>query len=157
MTQGNLPFIPVPGRSGMPTAPMPNNDLPVLPDVPDVPEGEDESTPETSTTSKVTTRLVSYQSDEEAVEAVEGVVPVEASDEPVDLSILYRPLDEVKDQIRNDLAMQKAMDVVPLIQAEMTKYSTVYHEHLGNGKQPPPMPDLTGFVAEQGVKLVTVP
>jgi len=156
---------------------MPSDDLPALPSLPDLPEsetesGEGESIPETSTTSKVMTRFVSYQSDEEAVEAVEsvvaveasdepveaveGLVAVEASDEPVDLSILYRPLDEVKDQIRRDLAMQKAMDVLPLIQAEMKKYAVVYQDHIGHDKQPPPVPDLAGFVAELGLELVSV-
>ena len=162
MTPSSMPLFPTPGRTDMPAAPMPSDDLPVLPGLPNLPEsegesGEDESVSETSVTSKVATRLVSYQSDEETVATDEGVVAAEASDEPVDLSVLYRPLDEVKDQIRRDLAMQKAVDAFPLIQAEMKKYATVYQDHIGRDKQPPPMPDLTGFVADKGLELVTMP
>jgi hypothetical protein len=172
MTPGSVPF-PTPGRSSMPTAPMPNDGLPSLPELPED-EGEstpDESAPDTSSTSRTMTRLVSYQAEEEAETATVAEETVEptveptlavldgeaATDEPVDLSILYKPFDEVKEQIRKDLAMGKAMEAFPVIQEEMKKYATVYHEHIDASKQPPPMPDLTGFVAERGLELVTVP
>jgi hypothetical protein len=77
--------------------------------------------------------------------------------EPVDLSVLYKPFDEVKDQIREELAMDKAMAGLPGIQEKMREYAAVYHAHFEQNKPIPPMPDLTGFVAEQGLKLVTVP
>jgi hypothetical protein len=154
MTPGSVPF-PTPGRSSMPTAPMPNDGLPSLPDVPDE-ENEsipDESAPNTSSTSRTMLRFVSYQAEEEAESATNETAP----DEPVDLSVLYKPFDEVKDQIRKELAMNKATEAFPVIQAEMKKYATVYHEHIDTSKLPPPMPDLTGFVAELGLELVTVP
>jgi hypothetical protein len=78
-------------------------------------------------------------------------------DEPVDLSVLYRPFDEVKDDIRERLAVNKAADRLPIIQAKVREYATVYHQHIEADKQPPAMPDLTGLAAEQGLKLVSVP
>ena len=157
-------------RSGMPSAPLPDGGLPSLPELPEIPDVEDESAPqpqETSETSKVTprvtTRLVSYQADEENEDIVTAEIQADESasvapdDTPVDLSILYKPFDEVKDQIRKNLAIVKATEGFPVILKEMQKYSTVYHGHFEQGKVPPPMPDLTNLAAEQGLKLVTVP
>jgi ribonuclease E len=78
-------------------------------------------------------------------------------EEPVDLSILYRPLDEVKEQIRLTLATEKVMKSLPLIEEKMRDYFQVYYTHLDQEKEAPPMPDLTAFVAEQGLVLKTVP
>ena len=167
MMPGSLPF-PTPGRSLFPDAPMPADEMPRLPEIEGIPEGKEESTQEeTSDSAKVTVRLVSYQSDEEAeaggtaIPVQEDEIPVvegaDASDEPVDLSVLYLPFDEVKDQIRGDLAIEKAIQALPLIQEKMEEYAAVYHEHFEQGKQPPPMPDLTGFVDALGLELVTVP
>ncbi|MDR2440834.1 MAG: hypothetical protein LBE12_15845 [Planctomycetaceae bacterium] len=79
------------------------------------------------------------------------------TEEPVDLSILYRPLDEVKDQIRLTLATEKVMKAIPLIEEKMRDYFQVYYTHIDQEKTAPAMPDLTGFAAEQGLVLQTVP
>ena len=120
----------------------------------------------------VATRLVSYRmEDEETVadpqpeasaDTGEPAPPAlddtaDEADEPLDLSILYRPFDEVKDQIRRELALDKAIDALPIIQEKMREYADIYHQHFEQGKQPPPMPDLTGVVAEKGLELVSVP
>ena len=76
-------------------------------------------------------------------------------DEPIDLS--YRPFDEVKDQIRETLAREKATAGLPIILEKMKEYAAIYNEHLEQGKQIPPMPDLTDVVAAQGLELKTVP
>ncbi|MDR2757007.1 MAG: hypothetical protein LBC20_15025, partial [Planctomycetaceae bacterium] len=78
-------------------------------------------------------------------------------EEPVDLSILYKPLDEVKEQIRLTLATEKVMKSIPLIEEKMRDYFQVYYTHIDQEKTAPPMPDLTGFVEEQGLVLKTVP
>ncbi|MDR3198663.1 MAG: hypothetical protein LBU34_12420 [Planctomycetaceae bacterium] len=78
-------------------------------------------------------------------------------EEPVDLSILYRPLDEVKEQIRLTLATEKVLKSIPLIEEKMRDYFQVYYTHLDQEKAAPPMPDLTAFVEEQGLVLKTVP
>lgn len=78
-------------------------------------------------------------------------------EKPVDLSILYRPLDEVKEQIRLTLATEKIMKSLPLIEEKMRDYFQVYYTHLDQEKEAPPMPDLTAFVEEQGLVLKTVP
>ena len=161
---GGMPF-PTPGRSVLPTAPgVPQQEEPATEPAPTQEESVPESTPETSQTSRVVTRFVSYQADEEVIEpATENLtVPApdesnEASDEPVDLSILYRPFDEVKDQIRDELAMKKALEALPSIQNKMTEYAAVYHEHFEQGKPAPPMPDLESSAAEHGLVLVDVP
>ncbi|MDR0704398.1 MAG: hypothetical protein LBF88_05350 [Planctomycetaceae bacterium] len=79
------------------------------------------------------------------------------TEKPVDLSILYRPLDEVKDQIRLTLATEKVMKSLPFIEEKMRDYFQVYYTHLDQEKTAPPMPDLTAFVEEQGLVLKTVP
>jgi len=77
--------------------------------------------------------------------------------EPVDLSILYIPFDEVKEAIRMELAMERATAALPIIQREMREYARTYNEHFEQGRPIPSMPDLTDFVAELGLELVTVP
>ena len=110
----------------------------------------------------VTPRII-IQGEEEELEMPRGDVPqateLEAAEEskPVDLSVLYKPFDEVKEQIRAALAQDKAAAVFPLIQERMKEYAKTYNEHFEQSRPIPPMPDLTGFVAEQGLKLVTVP
>jgi len=99
---------------------------------------------------------------EPAVEEPSAPLPLEATSEetsgaPVDMSILYRPFDEVQDQIRSTLARHKAADALADIEKEMKAYYDLYHRHFDEGKPLPPMPDLTGFVAERGLELVTVP
>ena len=135
-------------------------------DEPRTPESEEEE-PETSAVSEITTRFVSYQTEEETGNEVgatpqteetdEPQTPESEEEEPADVSILFLPFDEVKEQIRKELALEKAMAGLPIIQKKMKEYSVVYHEHFEQGKQPPQMPDLTGLAAEQGLKLVTVP
>ncbi|MCL2005741.1 MAG: hypothetical protein FWG73_06205 [Planctomycetaceae bacterium] len=107
----------------------------------------------------VTTRLVSYQNDDEITESESAneESASESADVPVDLSVLYRPFDEVKEQIRETLAERKAIDALSLVQEKMTEYSGIYLEHYYQGRQPPPMPDLSAFAAELGLELVTVP
>ena len=173
---GAMPF-PTPGRTGLPTVPATEGLTPPAPEESApateglTPPALEESAPETSETTKVTTLLVSYQADEEkAVEpetggltspAPEGTAapdsPNEVSNEPVDLSILYRPFDEVKDQIREELAMKKALEGLPAIQEKMKEYAATFHTHFEQGKVAPPMPDLTSHATELGLKLVTVP
>jgi hypothetical protein len=163
MPGGTMPF-PTPGRV-LPTMPMPSKETPETPVTEPAPSQE-EPAPETSAVSKIVTRLVSYQGDEKAIEPETGeltspapdtsaapTTPNETSDEPVD----YRPFDEVKDQIRIELAAKKAMEGLPLIQEKMKAYAATYHEHFEQGRPAPPMPDLTGLVAEQGLKWVDVP
>ena len=114
----------------------------------------------------VTTKLVSYQTEEEVQEPegvsspvtpAEDIVADAAPETPVDLSILFRPFDEVKDQIRMTLARQKARESLPIIQEKMREYSNTYHDHFERNMPAPLMPDLTALVAEQGLTLVTVP
>ena len=83
--------------------------------------------------------------------------PATEESEPIDLSILYFPFDEVKDRIRATLAQDKAMEALPVIQETMREFANIYHEHFEQNRPIPPMPDLTGIVAEQGLELVTVP
>jgi len=143
----------------------------------------DEFSEEASVMPGVMTRLVSYQTTDEAEMAV-SVVPLAEVSEPttgetvsqgtfeqtldglasvledsevVDLSVLYIPFDEVKDRIRATLAQEKATEALPIIQAEMRNYARSYNEHFEQNRPIPPMPDLTGFVAELGLELVTVP
>ena len=122
------------------------------------PNETEESTPEPLETSKVNTRLVSYRADKEGDGGQQTEEPNESDEsEPVDLSILYHPFDEVKDQIRKELAVKKAMEGFPVVLEEMRNYAAVYNDHFERGKEPPPMPDLTNLAAERGLKLVTVP
>jgi len=83
--------------------------------------------------------------------------PKEAEDEVIDLSILYRPFDDVKEEIRQTLAGEKALAALSVIQAKMKEYTDTYHTHFEQNKPIPPMPDLTGFAAEQRLELKTVP
>jgi len=182
MPGGMMPF-PTPNRPVMPVIPVPVEEM--IPT--DEPANEstpvtEESAPETSALPRVLTRFVSYQTDEanqasEATETItdeapstmvtpriiiqeeeeEFVLPLSEESEVIDLSILYRPFDDVKDQIRETLAMEKASAGLPIIQATMKEYTAIYHEHFEQGKPIPPMPDLTGIAAEQGLELKTVP
>ena len=172
-----LPELPnVEESTGESTLPAP--DAPPALDetpAPDVPQPE-ESAPETSAVTRVRTLLVSYQNDEtETATATEGLAspaleeppapdssappdsPSVPDDDPVDLSILYRPFDDVKDQIRDTLAREKAAACLPIIQEKMKEYSAVYNEHIEQRKPAPPMIDLTEIAAEQGLELKTVP
>ena len=174
----DMQFPGMPG-GGMPIFPtLPGMD-PIVPDtetgeVEATPQTEEpieeteESAPETSSVSGVTTRFVSYQAEEEdQADETGGLTPtaptpdaldeLEEESELVDLSFLYKPFDEVKDDIRKGLAIKKAAEGLPIIQEKMKEYAAVYNENFEQGKQPPAMPDLTGFVAEQGLQLVTVP
>ena len=172
MPGGAMPF-PSPGRGVIPSIPLPTTetpepDEPALPEpTPETPseseESMQESTPESSAVPRVLTRFVSYQMDKsEAVEteAVETEQPttIESTEsEAVDLSILYRPFDEVKNQIRETIAYEKAVAGLSVIQEKMREYAVIYNEHFEQGKSIPPMPDLTDFAAEQGLVLKTVP
>ncbi|MDR0338178.1 MAG: hypothetical protein LBI18_13930 [Planctomycetaceae bacterium] len=142
------------------------------------PEKTDSEKPEKTESSSIrsmTTRFVSYQTETETAQntnsGTEQPKPeepkVEAkpeqpatetpkTDEPVDLSILYRPLDEVKEQIRSTLATEKVLKLLPVIEEKMRDYFQAYYIHLDQEKATPPMPDLTSFVAEQGLVLKTV-
>ena len=92
-----------------------------------------------------------------ALERLEDAIEAMGGETEADLSILFQPFDEVKDQIREVLAQDKAMEALLVIQEKMREYGNSYHEHFEQGKPTPPMPDLSGFVASQGLKLVTVP
>jgi hypothetical protein len=142
------------------------------------PPKSESSTPEPEKTESsslvpIKTRFVSYQTE---TETEKNVNPVSNSEQPkaeepktettseqpkaeelVDLSILYRPLDEVKEQIRLTLATEKVMKSLPLIEEKMRDYFQTYYAHLDQEKAAPPMPDLTAFVEEQGLVLKTVP
>jgi len=97
-------------------------------------------------------------SPEEFAQMLEGLgTLVGLETEPVDLSILYIPFDDVKEQIRMELAMERAAAALPIILTEMRNYARIYNEHFEQGRPIPPMPDLTGFVADLGLELVTVP
>ena len=101
--------------------------------------------------------VATAQESEETTKAEEAEAEEAEVSQPADLSILYDPFDEVKESIRVMLAREKAVAAFPLIQAKMKEYGNIYHEHFEQEKTIPPMPDLTGFVAEQGLELVTVP
>ena len=90
-------------------------------------------------------------------ESVEAESMDEAASEPTDLSVLYRPFDDVKEEIRVILARNKARELLPGIQQKMQEYFDSYHTQVEQGRQPPPLPDLAGFVADLGLELVDVP
>ncbi|MCL2709728.1 MAG: hypothetical protein FWE95_02510 [Planctomycetaceae bacterium] len=94
---------------------------------------------------------------EKALEQLEGAIEAMVEQGEADLSILFKPFDEVKDEIREALAQDKAMQALLVIQEKMKEYGDSYHEHFEQGKPIPPMPNLSAFVASQGLKLVTVP
>ena len=167
---GMFPAFPTPGRPTVPVMPEPTTtdtlETSDIPETTESPESTEATTEETSATLNVTTRFVSYQTDEaadaemgeneEAVDSEELEEPMEAN-EPVDSGNLYRPFDEVKEQIRARLAYARAVEALPEILKEMETYAHTYHEHFEQGKQIPPMPDLTAFVTAHGLTLVTVP
>lgn len=74
-----------------------------------------------------------------------------------DISSLFKPLSEVEDDIRKILAWRKVEERLDLIEDKMRDYFHVYNEHLGSEKAVPSMPDLSGFVKEQGLELVSAP
>ena len=80
-----------------------------------------------------------------------------ALDASIDLSVLYRPFDEVKEIIRERLARDKALEAVPFIMEKVQEHYHVYHDAFERGRSAPPLPDWNGFVAELGLELVTVP
>ena len=131
----------------------------VFPDIEGEPAADTDSQPETSTESEpAQEEPVAVETEPAAPEQeVSAMVESEAAEAPVDISILYRPFDEVKEQIQTTLARQKATEALSAIQAKMREYYVTYHEHFDAGRPIPPMPDLTGFVAEQGLELLTVP
>jgi hypothetical protein len=94
---------------------------------------------------------------EEKKEEPKPVEQPKPSETLVDLSILYRPFDEVKDQIRETLARQKAEEMIPLIEEKMRDYAREYNLNFEQGKTVPPLPDLTSFVAEKGLEFKTIP
>ena len=166
----DMQFPGMPG-GGMPMFPtLPGMDT-IVPQTEEIDEpqtlesGEEES--ETSAVSRVTTLLVSYQAEEDPADDTGGLAPsapvpdaldeLEEESDPVDLSILYKPFDEVKDDIRKGLAIKKAAEGLPIIQEKMKEYAAIYNENFEQSKPTPAMPDLAGLVAEQGLQLVTIP
>jgi len=101
---------------------------------------------------------MSDETGESPIVSEDDVETVVSEDEDeADLSRLYQPFDDVKEQIREVLAMDRANAALPIIQQKMQEYATIYNENFESGKAIPAMPDLTGFVAELGLELVTVP
>lgn len=86
---------------------------------------------------------------------VKAVNEENKSDE-VDISILYRPLSEVKDEIRQQLALEKAVKSLDVIESKMRDYYKNYYLHFDRGIEPPAMPDLSVLAEEQGLKLEDV-
>jgi hypothetical protein len=106
----------------------------------------------------VSTRLVSYQADAPNTGGLTSSALGDSQEsEPEDLNILYRPFDDVKEEIRQTLAREKAWAALPIIQKRMREYYDDYHKQFDDKKPVPPMPDLTDFVAEQGLEWNTVP
>lgn len=103
--------------------------------------------------------------EEKAEESQADVKPVEEKAEEsksedgreTDISILFKPLSEVEDDIRRILAWKKVEERLDLIEGKMRDYFHTYNEHLGSTTDVPAMPDLSGFVKEQELKLVSVP
>ena len=177
-----LPF-PAPGRPVIPTAPATPSVTPseggevpasdISPAIPQEQEGNGEEIDDNSAHEEgryfplqngrmVSTRLASYQVEADSLQGdpADGVNAVNQAgevSEPIDLSILYKPFDEVKEDIRKTLALEKATIGVPSILEKMRKYAAVYNECFEQSKPIPAMPDLTDFVAEQGLEWKTVP
>lgn len=102
------------------------------------------------------------QSDEGKLSAGEKTEST-TSAEAVDLSILYKPLSEVEEEIREILAREKIEKALAAVEGKMRDHFQAYNlyqdqdpEKLGAAAKAPVMPDLTAFAAEQGLELVTV-
>lgn len=183
MVPGSVPFSPRPAGGLTPPA---VEDAPSLPDLPviEAPASEEsvspteepvkqetETAPEEARQGRQPTWLqVVYQVDSihrpadvalvvEEQESKENVADTEgeASETPADLSELYRPFDEVKDEIREDLALQKVAEQLPSIQEKVQEHAKIYHQHIEKEMKPPVLPDWSSLAAERGLKLVTVP
>jgi len=160
MPSSTLPF-PTPGRSATQSPALepegalePEETLDLFPEVEPATVSPEE---ETSLAPNVSTRLVSYQVEDSDIGGLTFPAPAEDESEPIDLNILYKPFDEVKEEIRKTLALGKAMTAIIVIQEKMREYTALYNEHFEQGKPIPAMPDLTSFVAEQGLEWKTVP
>ncbi len=75
---------------------------------------------------------------------------------PIDLSILYRPLDEVKEEIRQTLARERAMQALAKVEEKMREYFDAYNRAVDQSKAAPAMPDLKTVAAEQGLELQVI-
>lgn len=99
------------------------------------------------------TKPVEQSKEESKVEET----PVEnKTDSTVDLSVLYKPLSEVKEEIRQILAQEKALQAVETIESKMREYSKDYYKHVDQGFPAPAMPDLGVLAEEQGLQLEEV-
>ncbi|MCL2743759.1 MAG: SurA N-terminal domain-containing protein [Planctomycetaceae bacterium] len=133
-------------------------------------EPKEEPKKETSANgNSVVFRQVKYQVEEEKTadgskqtaeeeKTAEEKKPEEAkTEEKVDLSVLYKPLDEVKDEIRWTLAAEKADKALLQLEGKMRDYFKDYYLHVDDGKPAPPIPDFTVQTKELGLTLETVP
>ncbi len=137
-----------------PTAPEPKTEEPKTEEPAAVPvptEAKTEPAPDAT----VDSTAESKPSDSTAIPAT-TVPALPEPETPIDLSILYRPLDEVKEEIRQTLAQEKAMQALAKIEERMREYSQIYNQYLDAEKEPPAAPDLKAIAAEQGLELVNV-
>jgi hypothetical protein len=125
------------------------------------PEVKPDESPTTSMSSTITAKLVKYQAEPAASGSPDGTAKPEDAvtivPTPAAQTVQYAPLDEVKSEIRTTLAHQKLAAVITKIQDKMKEYAKVYNESFESGKTAPPIPDLTAFVAENGLQLNSVP
>lgn len=133
------------------------------------PKAEEKKEESSSVKRNVQFRQVSYQAENETEKGTNPPAeqpkeepkaeekPAETkSDSVADLSVLYKPLDEVKDEIRRILAMEKAMQAVEIIEGKMREHSKNYYFHTDQGLAAPEMPDLAALAEEQGLQLEAV-
>lgn len=130
---------------------------------------------------EVATRFVSYQAEKETGQGAEPakteekkpetekqpeakaedkpaeVKPTDAAEEEtVDLSILYQPLSEVENDIRQILAREKVEEALKRIENKMQEYYREYYRYYDQELPVPPMPDLSAMAREEGLVLESV-
>ncbi|MDR3183690.1 MAG: hypothetical protein LBT89_12375 [Planctomycetaceae bacterium] len=118
---------------------------------PAAPVSENKEEPKkTSMNSPLTAKFVKYQAQPEESKLAEA-----KKEEPK--PVQFVPFNEVKENIRKELAAEKASALLPKIQEKMREYAKTYNEHFESGKTAPPVPDLTQLAAENGLQLKVVP
>ena len=108
------------------------------------------------------TRLVSFAEEKPAEDAPkpdpEGIAPgTDAANAEIDLSILFKPLAEVEDEIRAILAGRKVDEAIPIIESQMRDYFTAFNINFDQAKEAPPMLDLKPLADEYEFEFFSTP
>ncbi len=74
---------------------------------------------------------------------------------PIDLSILYRPLDEVEGEIRSYLVQERLDKSLKEVETKMREYYDAFNKAFGTSSTVPPPPDMEAIAKEYGFELVS--